>query len=289
VVWGVAVGVASGVALGVASGVGLTVHLWLPAALYPFLTVWNILLYQLDKKRTGSQPSLLRWHSAFWYEWQYIPLYDLEKHVLLVMERNPAEGKAAIEYLNTSRQRWAAQAAQIELDARSLERCADVEAIRNAHRSLVISELENPAGAMLRIFSRISEDTDAALNQESVYNQRLALSAVADRVYAQLQDLTRSSDKYAARFYPIAKSWCHTVTEYADELAKAVELRQEIDNPYITGIPLNEQQQIFVKPADISGTEIGKRIEQLLLDRRRPPLLLYGQRRMGKTSLLNNL
>jgi hypothetical protein len=27
----------------------------------------------------------------------------------------------------------------------------------------------------------------------------------------------------------------------------------------------------------------------LLLDRRRPPLLLYGQRRMGKTSLLNNL
>ncbi|MEB3178249.1 MAG: AAA family ATPase, partial [Nostocaceae cyanobacterium] len=30
-------------------------------------------------------------------------------------------------------------------------------------------------------------------------------------------------------------------------------------------------------------------IEQLILDRRRPPLLLYGQRRMGKTSLLNNL
>jgi AAA+ ATPase superfamily predicted ATPase len=30
-------------------------------------------------------------------------------------------------------------------------------------------------------------------------------------------------------------------------------------------------------------------IEQLLLDQRRPPLLLYGQRRMGKTSLLYNL
>ncbi|MEO0685393.1 MAG: AAA family ATPase, partial [Cyanobacteria bacterium J06649_11] len=33
----------------------------------------------------------------------------------------------------------------------------------------------------------------------------------------------------------------------------------------------------------------GTRIEQLLLDRRCPPVLLYGQRRMGKTSLLNNL
>jgi len=39
----------------------------------------------------------------------------------------------------------------------------------------------------------------------------------------------------------------------------------------------------------VGRTDISARIEQLLLDRRRPPLLLYGQRRMGKTSLLNNL
>ncbi|MEC4815963.1 MAG: hypothetical protein SAK29_22220 [Scytonema sp. PMC 1069.18] len=68
------------------------------------------------------------------------------------------------------------------------------------------------------------------------------------------------------------------------ELAAAVQLRQEIDSPYIIGIPLTEQQEIFA-----GRTDIGTRIEQLLLDRRRPPLLLYGQRRMGKTSLLNNL
>jgi len=36
-------------------------------------------------------------------------------------------------------------------------------------------------------------------------------------------------------------------------------------------------------------TDISAQIEQLLRDQRRPPLLLYGQRRMGKTSLLNNL
>ena len=49
-------------------------------------------------------------------------------------------------------------------------------------------------------------------------------------------------------------------------------------------VALTEQQEIFT-----GRTDIGTRIEQLLLDRRRPPLLLYGQRRMGKTSLLNNL
>lgn len=36
-------------------------------------------------------------------------------------------------------------------------------------------------------------------------------------------------------------------------------------------------------------SDIVARIEQLLLDRRRPPLLLYGQRRVGRTSLLRNL
>jgi hypothetical protein len=78
--------------------------------------------------------------------------------------------------------------------------------------------------------------------------------------------------------------WQHIVDEYIVFLVKSAELRQEIDNPYIIGIPLTAHQEIFVGRTDIS-----RQIENLLLDRRRPPLLLYGQRRMGKTSLLNNL
>jgi len=96
--------------------------------------------------------------------------------------------------------------------------------------------------------------------------------------------LTRSGDKYAVRFRPIATLWYEIVSNYVQKLAEAVELRQEIDNPYITGVPLTEQQEIFT-----GRTDINTRIEQLLLDRRRHPLLLYGQRRMGKTSLLKNL
>jgi hypothetical protein len=74
------------------------------------------------------------------------------------------------------------------------------------------------------------------------------------------------------------------VAYHIRELAEAVGLRQEIDSPYVIGVPLIPQQELFV-----GRTDIGGRIEQLLLDRRRPPLLLYGQRRTGKTSLLNNL
>lgn len=165
-----------------------------------------------------------------------------------------------------------------------LEICEDVTAISNAHRSLPIGELNSPVSAILSSFSYISQDVDAALNQKSPYNQRLVLSVVAEKLNNLIRDLTRSSDEYSVRFRPIATNWSEIVTNHIRELAEAVELRQEIDNPYILGVPLTEQQEIFT-----GRTDIGTRIEQLLLDRRRPPLLLYGQRRMGKTSLLNNL
>lgn len=263
---------------------GITLSWWRPILFYPFTAVLNTLLYHLDQQNTNRAFSLLRYHSAFWDEYQRLPLLGLDSHIVFVAERHPAEGRAAIEYLSTSRQRWAAQAAQIELDARQLERCSDTTAIEQIRQRLSVGELESPASALFRSFYRISEDVSAALNQNSVYNRRLALTAVADQLDRLLRELTRSSDKYAVRFRPIAQRWCNIIALELDDLTKAAELRQEIDSPYIIGVPLTERQAIF-----IGRTDISRRIEQLLLDRRRPPLLLYGQRRTGKTSLLNNL
>jgi hypothetical protein len=260
----------------------LGAHLLMAVVLYPALALWNVLLLRLDERRV--RPHLLRWNSAFWHEHQPLPLAGLDEHVVLIIERVPAEGRAALEYLLTTRQRWAAQAAQIELDARRLEQCESPPAFAAAHRALGAGELAGPASALLRSFSRLSQDIEAALQQESAYNQRLALSAVEDRLDGLARELTRSSERYAARFRPIAVHWRARLNDHLKTLAEAVEQRQEIDSPYVIGVPLTDQQEIFIGRTDISA-----RIEQLLLDRRRPPLLLYGQRRMGKTSLLNNL
>ena len=257
---------------------------WRPWLTYLPELMTGLLLLRSEEYRRNDRSSFLRWHPAFWDEFQRLPLFGLDEHVVLVAERNPAEGQAAIEYLSTSRQRWAAQAAQIELDARELGRCSHVMDISQTHHSLAAGELVGPASALLRSLSRISQDVDSALHQEGAYNRRLALSAVEDRLDGLLRELTRSSEQYAVRFRPIADGWRQIVANHVRDLAEATELRQEIDNPYVIGVPLTDQQEIFIGRSDISA-----RIEQLLLDRRRPPLLLYGQRRMGKTSLLNNL
>ncbi len=197
----------------------------------------------------------------------------------------PEDWQAAIERQASKPEREAvARAMQIAFDVRLLERCTDTAAISQVHHSLAASDLPGPASSMLRSFSRVSKDVDAALRQESAYNQRLALNVVEERLDSLLRELIRSSEPYVARFRPIVASWREIIARRIRELAKTVEERQEIDSPYVIGPPLAEFQEIFV-----GRTEVSARIEQLLLDRRRPPLLLYGQRRMGKTSLLFNL
>jgi len=173
---------------------------------------------------------------------------------------------------------------ETERSLRLLERCADIEAIRQAHRSLIIGPGEDPVSAWLRSFARVSEDVESALRQSTSYNRRLALSSMENDLDRLIRELQRLADRESVRFLPIASLWRQRVAFYRRQLAEDVERRQEIDSPYITGVPLTEHQEVFV-----GRTDIGARIEQLLLDQRRPPLLLYGQRRMGKTSLLHNL
>jgi hypothetical protein len=269
---------------GLGMGSGLLLGNVRSILLFPLAAVWSGLLYWLDMRVPDRFHGLLCYHAVFWDEFQRLPLPWLEQHLLLTVDRDPLVAATVLDYLSTRPQRGIAQAVQIEVDARHLERCANINALAAVYRGVTPGELDSPISALLRSFSRISQDLEVTLQQESRLNQRMILSTTEDRLDELLRELTRSSERYAVRFRPIATSWRRIVVEYREELTQSSELRQEIDSPYVIGVPLNDQQEIFVGRADVSA-----RIEHLLLDRRRPPLLLYGQRRMGKTSLLNNL
>ena len=90
---------------------------------------------------------------------------------------------------------WINKIKVIEEYKRILSSCRNIEAIGRIHQSLVIDELSNPASSILHIFSHISEDIDAALNQKSSYNQRLALRNIVNQLNNNLQDFIRSDEK----------------------------------------------------------------------------------------------
>jgi hypothetical protein len=281
---GIVFGCILGLNSGLAVWIGLLVSFLRPTIMAAVFIPWHALLYRIDVQKVGYFSSLLPNHLAFWDERQRLPLWGLDKHLLLVIEKNPTEGQIAFNYLSSSSQRWAVQAVQIELDARQLEGCIDAPAIGQIQQILTIGEFSSAADTMFRTFNNVSVDVDVALRQSSIYKQRLAFTDVDSRLNNLIRELTRSSDKYAGRFRPIAQRWRNIIDIHLQSLIKESELRQEIDSPYIIGVPVINRQQLFVGRTDIS-----KRLEKFLFDRRSPPLLLYGQRRTGKTSLLRNL
>ena len=262
---------------------GLTLHWWRPMVSYPLEAALGTILFQAETRRQfGAR--MLRWHPAFWDEGQWLPIYGLDGHVLLVCERDADEGRRWIDRIATTRQRWAAQAVQIELDARRLDACATVDDIATQSSLSTPFDLQGQAGGLLSSFGKIANDVRAALIQSSNYNRQLVLRAVRGDLDALVGALTRSNETVARRFRPVAVRWHGIVSTALGELERDALDRREIPSPYIVGQPITRHQEIFVGRADASA-----RIEALLRHDDQPPLLLYGQRRMGKTSLLFNL
>jgi hypothetical protein len=102
-------GVGYGVAFGATVGVGVLIHHWLPYLLYPILQISNYLLFRLDASAGKKRRLWLRWHSVGWYEWEYLPLYGLDKHLILATELSPELGAEAISFVSTTKQQWAAK------------------------------------------------------------------------------------------------------------------------------------------------------------------------------------
>lgn len=265
-------------------GAALSLSFWRPILLYPLISIFNLILYRLDLRSTSNSFFYLQYHSAFWDEQQLLPLIGLDTHVVMAYRKNSNEGKKAIDYLSTSRQRWAARSAQVEIEAISFESCTNLFDISQIYKVYMGGELENSADAHFRFFSRISKDVEVSLNQKSIYHKRLILSNLNDRLDGFIRELTRSNDRLSRRCRPIAVKWASIVEFQYQEISHSVEISHEILNPYIIGIPLSDGQEVFVGREDICS-----RIEKLILDKCSPPLLLYGQRRTGKTSLLFNL
>ncbi|WP_069471801.1 hypothetical protein [Candidatus Marithrix sp. Canyon 246] len=243
---------------------GLSFSYWRVVISYPILAAWHLYLYQTS--------NLLDKHAAFWDEYQFLRWFDLKKHILKVSECDPQAAQSALIKLSGGYNNWVVPAVQLEWDTQRLEQCKTLSMIAQVHNSMITK-----TNVLVRRFSRLSEDVTAALNQSSDYNKRLLLRNIEDK----LDDLLLEN---CQRFQSVAMIWRQAIIAKMQQLSEKAEQRQEIQSPYIPGLPLQTNQELFVGREDISA-----KIENFLRSSNTPPLLLYGQRRMGKTSLLYNI
>ncbi|MDM8564032.1 MFS transporter [Candidatus Halobeggiatoa sp. HSG11] len=261
-------------------GLGLSQKYWLSIISYPFELAWNLLVYQAQKRNPKRTINLLSWHSAFWNEQQHLPLFGLETLLVKVYEYDANLGQQAILHLSNTPQNWAVQATQIETNIQTLEKCHTIQDIAQVHKILVVNDdLDGVSGNWLRNFNKNSQDISTVLKQNN-YQQIIILDNNINAIEGILTLAGGKQSKEVQRFRTIAKKWLHLLHDRANKLKGM----QEIYNPYIVGIPLQNGQDVFIPRPDINA-----RIKRLLDNRSAPPLLLYGQRRTGKTSLLQNL
>src|SRR5262249_41190707 len=105
----------------------------------------------------------------------------------------------------------------------------------------------------------------------------------------ELESLRRSlalaKGRYVAHLLHVANAWDDVLQAERKRMLLHVEEAREIPNPFIFGNPVGEREDnLFVGRRDLA-----RQIEADIVGAHLPPLLLHGPRRMGKTSLLQQL
>ncbi|HZU86670.1 MAG TPA: AAA family ATPase [Anaerolineaceae bacterium] len=263
---------------------GLTFHLWRPLLLFVFQAFYTMLLYVLDRRRLPKKSSLLEHHPAFWDELNYISWPHLDDHLILLAQHDMPKARQTMLALGFGRQRQAVFNAHLELAAQYMENIQNIQDLNAVIAPMENSSMSTPFAPILQKFVKLAHDVEKAENQTTAFNTRTALAIMREQVVELERSLRFSYEGHAIRFLPIVAHWQELLTNRLDELARMAEKTKEIENPYVIAVPIKENRGVFVGRVDIFN-----QIEQLLLAPLRPPIFIYGQRRMGKTSLLLNL
>jgi hypothetical protein len=289
----VAGGAAVSVAFGVAGAVVFSVTLFLSwilgcLQLYRYIIEWpfNAGLFVLARMLPGRATALYRWSPVHWDELIWPPLTWLDQQIVLVAEQDVERGRQEITQVASSfRQGWAAQAALVELGARSMERATALDEIAQLPHGRwwpgqwqTMPQLAMLADHTSGFFEALGHGLEATTN----LNRWKRLKVASEKLAGVQMSLGGADRKVAVRYGPIFAKWQSILKAYIERLGAELEL----ENPYVAGNPIDaENSRLFTGRDDV----LREIEEALLASGQKPTLVLYGPRRSGKTSLLLQL
>jgi hypothetical protein len=133
---------------------------------------------------------------------------------------------------------------------------------------------------------QISIEVAAAVSSTSDYQKQLALN----RARRRLDDLTQFAilglrGRESQTFLRIARQWLDAVNSEIDRLTEEARATGRIDNPYVAPRPLLPGSDVF-----IGRSNVFRFIEEhFLKPDQNTPVVLHGQPRIGKSSILRHL
>ena len=275
---------AGGVALGVAVGLGaLRAYFWLPEL------AWMLALAAALSQGKNAARMLPLLPPRF-DQLIILPLPFMDKIIVKAHRENPAAAQQFIRYLTseTNQQAVAARAMRgIAEDV--LARCQAVQDIVHAADQLAWLPTPLPKGfsPFFAELLDVSKGVRAAMQATSPYRQSQELArqiGLLEGIQNRLAAAGHMSD--ATTFGGVAKRWLGLLQALRQSLEARAKATEEIPQVYLPASALEP---------DLAGglfrgrEDIFRQIEDVVLAKQPQTLLLYGRRRVGKTSTLNYL
>ena len=238
----------------------------------------------------------------------YLPLPFLAGFLVRLGEEHPVEGRRALNEAAASLgQKGPARRALMELQARSLERAARERQYASAAalalpflpRRESLQFLDSPknepelaelASAQLSLITLNSiataaQDLEAARSTGSHHQRRQALTRARKELERTFDLFTSTRVREGRRYLLVVKAWLDRVADEEAALAALEQERPQVPLVFVSGVPLTPaDESLFV-----GRTDLIRLLDQDLAAERPVPLVLLGQRRMGKSTLLNFL
>jgi hypothetical protein len=255
----------------------------------------------LNYFRSKEEPSkvfdYLQHSALYWDEKSYLPLIFLRRLLLLAADQNRAKTLKEIEFIaiNRPQQVWAARNTLQEIvlaEMSERESLRDIAAASNWLGQYLPEDSTTLDTSWRSALSRLNEASREAsrfLNTQSLQARKQSLDTFELSLRQLRSSTVFSNTHFNQQLVGIVEKWLAVAVRERAKLETEVEKAGSIYNPYIPGGLLDsrplEQDNLFVGRRDI-----GLLLEEALAQgSRRPTFLLYGERRMGKTSALKQM
>jgi len=261
--------------------------------LYPISAFSALRAYFASRKNPYHVFVHLHRSSLYWDERALLPLPYLISHLGIAREHNEEQTLEEIAFIVTERptQMRAAKVLLLEIAIHYLEMCSSLRDITSvsAHLGRILfPELGLLDPQLLFPFARFY---DASLEAGRYYSP-LSSDMRRDALETMLKHLERAASVHAAgdarlsdRLARVITSWQQTILHALADTGQLVDTAYTVRNPFIPGRSIEPRDSRFVGRHDLAQ----QLSEVLQSPHRHSVVLLYGERHMGKSSLLMNL
>jgi hypothetical protein len=270
----IAGGIAFGVAFGIGGGIGVLRLYYYPAHV---ILVWP---------RIRSNWYL--YHPVAWDDLCGVPFLKLDHLLVAYAEHTPDHGIAEIERLIDSypSQRMAALRARVRLLAWESARIPDL-----AKLNVLMAQLPEGERGFLsqtpRVREMVREITDLQMRLDTI-DRPILREPIARLLCTQIENfqhrISGFHEPLASEFRAAASHWLQVGQQQLQE-AKAILVREPTPQVFRAGDPVDRDKEAFVPRFSVVG-EIER---QIMLTSGCPGIVLYGRRRVAKSTILRNL